>query len=395
MFADPYRLARRPKSSTLPDQNAHVSAHDDLVWSAVKRIFTFDEPDRKTSQLKKLAARLLGDQMPVPELLAHMIADNPCTRQDQLVSICLALAESLRFSSATLDLWAKRDESSQPGSSELFHDSIDSLVANKGLCDSAALWCKWVLRCKIPWTWLAAESMRDDPRIKFLAETARQFLHCGDGNELALLSTAFQMFGRGLKEHRRDLPTDFLPNGLIIVEGATELILLPHVAKCVGTPLEKQGLLMVAAGGAKQVCRRYMLLKESLLLPIVCLLDSDATEQAEQIIESLRPYDRLFLIPQGEVEDTFETPMFVGLLNAYLQSLHASANLFQSADFKIDGEVRKSEVAQRLLKQRAQIDFDKVAFAKIAVQNLQSGEDVPKELRSIMDNIVGGLTRAL
>ncbi len=383
------------KESTLVQQKGQLNAHGDLLWSVVKRIVSFDEPDRKATQLKKLTGRLPGIEREVPEALAHLMGDNPCTRQDQLVSICLALSEAQRFSQTTLDLWATRDESPLPRSGEPFFNAIDTLAANKGLGQSAMLWCKWNARCKIPWTWLATQNMRDDPRIKFLSETAKQFGHCGDGDGLNVLTTAFQMFGRSLKEHRDDLPTDFLPNGLIIVEGATELILLPHVAKCVGRPLESQALLMIAAGGAKQVSRRYMLLKESLLMPIVCLLDSDAAEQAEQIRESLRAHDSLYLISQGEVEDTFETPTFVGLLNSYLLSLHATADLFQSADFKASGGVRKSQMAQRLLKQRAKLDFDKVAFAKIAVQNLQNGEDVPKELRSIVDEIVVGLMRAL
>src|SRR5262249_45579368 len=146
--------------------------------------------------------RLPGVPRDVPEMLANMIADNPCSRQDQLVSICMALAEALRFTSATLDLWSKRDESSEPRTREQFHETIDALVENKGLNASAARWVKWNLRCRIPWTWLSTHAGHDDPRVRFLAEVSKQFSYCGDGEGLNVLSTAFHMFGRALKERR-------------------------------------------------------------------------------------------------------------------------------------------------------------------------------------------------
>lgn len=90
---------------------------------------------------------------------------------------------------------------------------------------------------------------------------------------------------------------------LILVEGATEEILLPKFAQLSGYDFEKEGAFLIASGGKNQVVKDYLFHRENLNLKIAVILDADAKEQIDGIGGVLRKQDRVLLLQEGEFED--------------------------------------------------------------------------------------------
>ena len=102
---------------------------------------------------------------------------------------------------------------------------------------------------------------------------------------------------------------------IILCEGQTESLLLKSIFNLYGYNLDKQGVLVVAAGGKNQVAKKYYEMIEYLNLPIFILLDSDASETQALIEPKLRKTDKIYLIQSGEFEDLIPVNILKNTLN--------------------------------------------------------------------------------
>jgi hypothetical protein len=194
-------------------------------------------------------------------------------------------------------------------------------------------------------------------------------------------------FSNGSKE----LPGNFQPSLLVLVEGVTETILLPRfLALTMGSRGKQDGakavsdppaVMFLACGGANQLLRKYLHMRDISKLPILCVMDHDAVEQIETIQGTLREIDHLHVWRVGEIEDTFSQVTLLDSLNAYLQSLGAS-ELLQMQDL-LTGQ-RRTELLDRHWRNRGLGDFDKVGFAEFHVARLKQVQDIPQEGRQLM-----------
>jgi hypothetical protein len=152
--------------------------------------------------------------------------------------------------------------------------------------------------------------------------------------------------------------------------------------------------MLLAAGGAKQVSKRFFQLRDIVSVPLFCVLDRDAVEQSELIRDALRDFDQLHVLADGEIEDAFEPKFFASVLNNYLNAKLASAEPIAASELAPDRQGRgRTATARHILRQRASLDFDKVEFAQLARDQLRTAGDIPAELRHIIGTIMAGLKR--
>lgn len=187
------------------------------------------------------------------------------------------------------------------------------------------------------------------------------------------------------------LPGAFLPSILLLVEGQTECILLPAMSKLLGTNFDGLAVDITDCGGAKQVVKQYLNLREVTVLPIVCVLDSDVVEAAEIISDSLRSSDRLITMTRKEIEDTFSEAAFLRLLNIYMSHKaehHTSSPLTLSELHEMEKEeTGRTAVLDRLMRARGMGSFDKIGFARVAAEKLQAGE-IPQDCKTIVGTLL-------
>jgi hypothetical protein len=174
------------------------------------------------------------------------------------------------------------------------------------------------------------------------------------------------------------------PSLVVLVEGQSELIVLPHFARLKGAPLESLGALVIASGGAKQVARRYLTMKDVLRIPIVCVFDGDAEDSSVMIEEALRDCDRLCCLEASELEDCYSYEQLLKILN---RQLTQTGQTLSSETFDIPREGPRKEALNKLFRSRGLGDFDKIAFAKSTVSLARSKEDVPQEMSKIIDYV--------
>ncbi len=206
----------------------------------------------------------------------------------------------------------------------------------------------------------------------------------------ALVELATKIFKDHLDEMRSQLPADFLPERLLLVEGQTEAILIPHFAHLSDFQIGEKRILMLSGGGANQVAKRFLALRETTNLPIACLLDGDADSQYEIISQHKHDGDLLFSLPSGEIEDTFEISRFVQFLNRYLQSMTGenAPSLIEFEPIKRDqfatGQ-RRTQVLNKIWKEKSLGDFDKVEFAGFVAETMKSREEIPRDFSSMIE----------
>ncbi len=177
---------------------------------------------------------------------------------------------------------------------------------------------------------------------------------------------------------------DLRPSLVVLVEGQSELIVLPHFARLKGEPLESLGALVIASGGAKQVVRRYLTMKDVLNIPIVCVFDGDAEESSILIEEALRDCDRLCCLEATELEDCYSYEQLLKILG---RQLDQTGQALSSETIDIPREGPRKEALNKLFRRCGLGDFDKIEFAKSTVSLARSKEDVPNDMSKVIDHV--------
>jgi len=168
---------------------------------------------------------------------------------------------------------------------------------------------------------------------------------------------------------------------LLLVEGATEEVLLPVFSSVAGINFDKNGIELVASGGKNQVARIYGEINQETNLPIFIILDADAEKIACEIKKNIRPQDRIYLISGGEFEDILPDELICRTVN-----LH----------YGLTGKIQKEEIntnnsktasLSSVWKQKGFGEFKKTEFAHIIAGNIKTSADLSEEMQKIILNI--------
>lgn len=367
----------------------------------LQKYLSYEEPSSRCAHVRKVLTRQLKlpatkeldlntiSQFQQDYLFDMAFGGRPTDTASRLLSVLLGLEDLRRFEEIAFASWSKEagDDTEQVGPPHSnFWETLRIWMKELNLTASQQ---KWLLHCALAspnWSLLQSSGpWKNEARAEFLSDALlviNSILKNSQGLDGDLLHRCKTGFSNLLAERRNELPGDFLPNVMALVEGATEALLLPRFAELLNVDLQAHAIMTVSAGGAKQVSRRYVLLRDLVSIPIVCIFDRDAEEQAEVVIDSLRDSDRVFVLQAGEIEDTFELGSFVRLLNAYLGSFPGSVQPVLLSDFS-NGVSRKT-VLSKLWKSRQLGAFDKIAFAQSVARNLDAAKDVPAEVIQIL-----------
>jgi hypothetical protein len=394
------------------NQNAAITfktASLDQLWSCLQRCLLFEEPSCRWEKLiSQVSRHVSGKARDLSRLTGSRQQDSfktvfgtPADLLDlpsRTFNLVLAMQDLRRFQASDYDIWSlsQPDDKDAPESGQVFLDiAAEVLAAKPTVAQVAALAHSWNV---VPY-WRVLESCgpwSDD----LLADFAESFLQKLDRMPLSLsvesALSAEAEFCKLLRAARSRLPGNFQPSLLVLVEGITETILLPRFLYLSSAAAHKRenrqeagktpepAAMFIACGGANQLLRKYLHWQDVSGLPILCVVDHDATEQIQTIRDTLREIDHLHVWSVGEIEDTFSREFMVASLNAYLPSLGA-ADLLNYED--LQPGVRRTELLDRLWRDRGLGDFDKVGFAEFQVPRLKQVQDIPVEGRRLMETL--------
>jgi hypothetical protein len=361
------------------------------AWAVIQRRLAFEEPTTKWLHLRRLvkrASRQSDRQAEDPAQLANYrqterprdaLSDQLKSNAGRILNVLLALQEVERFSAPALDSWQI--------AAQIETDRLDRASFPVVAQGAARAWIKFAWDYHLPWHLLTEIGpWSHDPRTAFILEAYEHVLAVARRSPESIpWSELSASFRTSIQHHRATLPGSVLPNVIVLVEGATEAVLLPPLSTALGLDFNSLGAMVVAAGGANQVVRKYSQLKEAVTLPVFCLLDRDAKEQGQMLAELLRPNDHLHILQDGEIEDVFALEILVELLNNYVETLSVSGGTclpISSRDFVGNGS--RTAVLEKLWRRRDLGKFDKVGFAKFAAGHIDAHSSISPDGRQLI-----------
>ncbi|MCA9800700.1 MAG: ATP-dependent endonuclease [Cyanobacteria bacterium HKST-UBA02] len=351
----------------------------------VQKILSFEEPSSKWSQIRKALRKQLkrsnGGKVDIEslslkeqctifaQLFGNGNGDQLRQKSNKTVSNRLALEDLKRHRTIAFDSF----RSTLAGAS--LEDIQDSSSGSETeLEESERLYLELMTRSTPDWCrLLSAGPWQDDERALAIADFLK------DINEGGPESDSGSAWETTMLEHRQRLPGEFLPRALCLVEGQTEQILLPVFGDLLSYHFDSAGIRIVSCGGARQVVRNYLSMKETVALPIIAVLDGDVSEEAEVLADSLRSGDRLITLRSGEIEDTFKRDTILRLARDYFNSTSIEKE-------DIPAPPGCARGLAELARTKGLPAFDKVGFARTAA-DLLAPADLPDEGRVIVETI--------
>jgi hypothetical protein len=377
-----------------------LSAED--FWLTLQRFLIFEDPSSRWPKIRKgllkmaskrMSASVLGKLTPLEQdyLFSDIYGttDEKSNSINRAINILFALKDFQKFQRITFDMWAVglKDfyvQSDRPDFRKLENLAKDITAAND-LAPSQELWLLHSCIAVPDWTALTSSGpWSKDERAQFVQ---RLIGHLGSELTAGSVSGLLKQFALEEESARSNLPGGFLPERILLVEGPTEQIVIPHFARCLNLDFDARRIMLVPSGGANQVLRRYLNFRELVSIPIQCLLDGDVAQYAEAISEHLRDQDELFSLDSGEIEDVFSREQLTRIANSYIQ-LHKGSSV--DAPVLIDEigeEASNKEVLERLWRRRNWGSFDKIGFAQATTKSITQASEVPGELRQIIEKI--------
>lgn len=373
-------------------------------WVCLQRYWQFDDPESKWERLLQLAIRYSrrqriklkqAERLPLADQQIYFVetfgATTPSRRQlSTTFNILLALMDLEMFAPVAFDAWfGTCDRQSDTGTTDADIDNysqlIDEIAQQSGFNEWQKAWLSHASSAVPDWSCLLDDGpwSGDDTRqfiVEFMASA-----HIASLSGAQEILQAHQQFKTQLKQARGrlNLPGQFFPRLVLLVEGATETILMPHFARLLGFDFDKLGVLAMGAGGANQTSRKYLVLKDTINLPIYIVLDADALQQVEIIGDVIREIDRLHVWSAGDIEDTFAAPVLLSQINHYVSSRGAEPlSLAQ-----LPAGERRTTALNKAFRKRGLGDFDKIGFAKSIVDRLHDPADVPRDAAHVIDEI--------
>lgn len=356
------------------------------------RQLAFEEPASRFARLKKTVLRQLPrgarsqndyrslgaiDQILLHGKIFSVASEN--RKLDYLVSFALALSDIASFSESAFELWFST-QSLNPEALLSAVGAIETAEVSLPLRKLVLSFAESLALSRTRLSWLCVSLLACPAWSVVSFEQSGEL----EQERLANLSRVIAFLKGETEPTAQSLlrASCLLKPALIaLVEGQSEVILLPACARLSGIDLAAQSVLLVASGGARQVSRRYLTLRDSVKVPIVCVLDGDAVESIEIVEDSLRDQDGLFVFSKGELEDVFAHDVLVRLLESQMESVGHS---FSQAAVSIPQEGSRKEALNRLFRESGLGNFDKVEFAAHAASELTLAE-LPSELKQVID----------
>ncbi|MET4108531.1 hypothetical protein ABIB60_003905 [Hymenobacter sp. UYP22] len=180
------------------------------------------------------------------------------------------------------------------------------------------------------------------------------------------------------------------PECLILVEGESEEIAIPILAFRKHFILSQRGIQVYNSKSKEKLAADFLTFRAKYPnRKMICLLDSDAKKERdniERIVKDNKHKYRMVFIEQGTFEDLFELPYAVQTLN----ELYPDGEEILVSDFDTTKDFLSN--VKRIMFQKKQATFDKVAFAKLISLRVDV-DQLPTEINQILD-IAQDFTRA-
>jgi hypothetical protein len=383
----------------------------DEFWTMLQRSITFEEPSSRWARLRKamiksaeksLNHKVLANLSCVEQdyLFASLYgAANPeSTQINRAFNLILAQRDLAKFQKITFEIWSAGtkdvyEQARQPDFGEL--SALTQAIASRDrLSPAQRLWLLHSAIAVPDWQSLTeAGPWSEDVRARSIKNTltaiARDQLAKPQSVPEFLLT--MEALSKAFAEQelllRPDLPASFLPSRILLVEGPTELIVIPHLAQCLNLNFSERGIMLVPAGGANQVMRRYLNFREVVAIPVDCILDGDVAGHADSISEHLRDQDHLYTLSSGEIEEVFSHEQLTQIANAYLETHKEGSIQAAILDSDWQDNVSKKEALERLWRKRGLGSFDKIGFARAVAKSIRRPAQVPAEMKEIIERI--------
>ncbi|HEY9682118.1 MAG TPA: ATP-dependent endonuclease [Oculatellaceae cyanobacterium] len=387
------------------------TATDAEFWTAIQRLWTFEEPHNRWIRLLKNLSRLRAqtgldvESISLQESLfagvyglsasaeTAALAPADCGSPRQILnaffSAGLALRELILFHESAFDFCLSRPR--QLSLEQKSNDFVKSLLAGLSeyklepqqfafVAHRVATSPDW-FRLLQPGEWTF------DPRAEFVALVLQHSESTLSSTKYSAIDDNFRQFNEifldVLAQRRSSLPPGFLPNRVILVEGVTEQILLPHFAKCLQAGWNERAIFVQPVGGANQLTKRYPALRASVKIPIDCVLDGDVESQAQAIAAVLKNGDRLFVLEGGAIEEKFPRELIVDLTNAYFAELGGEAIYAEVTAQDLLGDSNQDSL-ERLWRKRNRGTFDKTGFARVISKNVCDTAKIPLPIKELI-----------
>ncbi len=375
------------------------------------RQLAFEEPASRFARMRKTVVKYLGKNVEAKLLLRVLENDYFVLAQtfgqifgphvdeepslSQVLSLAIGLDDLRVFSETALNSWYQQwhqrqitlTEKARPALSEKMQALIDNLTGSSATAANA--WLTICLLASVDWQFnelstLSAREKAEDLERVLLVQDIFVELKAQIAKSGSIQNLNVEALSNLVWQCARQLAGKLRPNLLLLVEGQTEAIVLPHFASLQGLSFRLNGVEVIASGGAKQVARRYLTIKDTVRLPVICVLDGDAADAAELIDDSLRNGDRLVSLTVIELEDSYPPPQLYFLLEEQLSKF---GQTLAGSEFDIPDSGRRKAALNKIFRDRGLGDFDKIAFARQVVQSCSSASDVPQEMAKVVEAV--------
>ena len=185
-------------------------------------------------------------------------------------------------------------------------------------------------------------------------------------------------------------PSDlFYSNSLIFVEGSTEKVVLPVLAKKMGIDFEESRISIIPTYGKSS--GRYHLkvwteVVKNTQIPYYMILDKGAEKEAKKFSELLRPDDVLFLLKRGSMEDYYPVDKLVDAIKS-----EYNLEITDEDKKKISESPRDKNIEELLRSKNKDTAGWKVIIGR-RVSNSMVEEEIDEEIKRILERITVRLT---
>ena len=382
------------------------------LFVAALRQLAFEEPASRFARMRKTVAKQCA-RNPDTKPILRTIESNYLTLAktfgqifgpqnveepslSQILSLAIALDDLRVFSETALTIWYQQYQhiTDEVQLSPKMQALLELL--GHGCSRAAQAWLRACLLATIDWRFSEWESLsqtekkEDLERVLLVQEIFRELkADALASGHAALPLLSVEVLADKVYECAKKLAGKLRPNLLLLVEGQTEAIVLPHFARLSGLSFSQLGVEVIASGGAKQVARRYLTIKDTVRLPIVCVLDGDAEHSAELIEDALRDCDQLVSLAVVELEDSYSYEQLLYLLEEHLARF---GQTLSQCEFALPESGRRKDALNKIYRDRGLGDFDKIGFANEVVASCKKSTDVPLEMAIVLDAVRMTLT---
>lgn len=188
-----------------------------------------------------------------------------------------------------------------------------------------------------------------------------------------------------IKKFTTDINQVDHPKCLILVEGESEEIFFNHLNLLYQIDFEKKGIKIFNAKSKEKLSNYFLENKEKYPnLKMVCLLDSDAIKERDDITRLLKQENlyhkyRLVFIEKGAFEDIFSLDIALEVIN----ELYPNGEKIIKEDIDEKKEFAKS--IQQILHSKKKEKFNKIAFAKNIVCKMRETKNIPQQVIDVCD----------